>query len=99
MNTRFTARQFTASPSLKENAISSAEKLTKFYDGILDCDIVAQPHPDPENSQSIELNVKVAKDLLTASSNAPSYEQAINLAVDNMKRQLKKYKSKRFAHL
>lgn len=98
MNTSFTARHFTASPDLQENALESVQKLTKFYDAILDCDIVAEPHPDPVNSQQIELNVKVAKDLLTAKENAPSYEQAINAAVDNMKRQLKKYKSKRFAH-
>ncbi len=96
MNTRFTARHFNASPRLQEHALDAVTKLEKFYDGILDCDIVLQPHPDPVDSQRAELNVKVSKDLLTATENAPTYEQALSNAIDNMVRQLKKYKSKRF---
>lgn len=98
MNTRFTARHFNASERLQEHAVTAVEKLQKFYDGILDCDIILQPHPDPVNSQRAELNIKVAKELLTATENAPTYEQALSNAIDNMKRQLKRYKSKRFEH-
>ncbi len=95
MNTRFTARHFNASEDLKKSAIESAEKLTKFYDGIIDCDIILQPNEDPESPQSAEFNIKVAKDYLKATESAPTYEQAINKVVDNMKRQLIKYKNKK----
>ena len=42
-----------------------------------------------------ELNVKVPQTLLNASEQAATYEQAVNQVVDNISRQLKKYKEKR----
>lgn len=95
MNTRFTARHFNASDQLQQYATDSAEKLLKFYDGILDCDIILQPNQDPETPQTAEFNVKVAQDYLKVSESAATYEQAINKAVDTMKRQLIKYKNKK----
>ncbi len=95
MNTRFTARHFNASDQLQQHAIASAEKLQKFYDGIIDCEIVLQPNKDPELPQLAEFNIRVAKDHLKASEAAPTYEQAIGKVVDNMKRQLLKYKNKK----
>lgn len=97
MNTTFTARHFEASKRLHDHSIEAVKKLTKFYDGILDCDIILQPTKDHDDPQSAELTVKVAKDLLQASEKAPTYEQALNKAIDNMSRQLKRYKNKRFA--
>jgi putative sigma-54 modulation protein len=97
MNTTFTARHFDASKRLHDHSIVAVNKLTKFYDGILDCDIILQPTQDHDEPQSAELTVKVAKDLLQASEKAATYEQALNKAIENMVRQLKKYKNKRFA--
>jgi putative sigma-54 modulation protein len=97
MNTTFTARHFEASKRLHDYSVEAVKKLTKFYDGILDCDIIMQPTQDHDEPQSAELTVKVAKDLLQASEKAATYEQALSKAIDNMVRQLKKYKDKRFA--
>ncbi len=97
MNTSFTARHFEASTRLKDSAEESVKKLTKFYDGILDCDIIMEPTKDHDNPQSVELMVKVTGDLLKATETAPTYEQALTKAIDNMSRQLKRYKNKRFA--
>ena len=97
MNTSFTARHFEASARLKSHAEESVTKLTKFYDGILDCDIIMEPSKNHDNPQSVELMVKVTGDLLKASEQAPTYEQALNKAIENMSRQLKKYKNKRFS--
>lgn len=96
MNTTITARHFSASTRLQDYAKKNAQKLEKYYDGIIDCDIVFEPNESPEEPQKVELKVKFANTFLTASETAETYEQAINKAVDTVKRQLIKYKDKHF---
>jgi putative sigma-54 modulation protein len=97
MNTSFTARHFNASDRLQAYSLETVTKLEKFYDGILDCDIVLQPNESHEEPQQAELTVKVTGTTLKASEAAQTYEQALGKAIDNMTRQLLKYKEKRFA--
>ncbi len=94
MKTTFTARHFDSSKELHQYAEDAVQKLDQFYDRILTCDIVLQPVPDDENPQQAELNVKVPQKLINAKEQASSYEQAINMVIENVTRQLKKYKSK-----
>lgn len=96
MNTSFTARHFSASERLKAYSLETVTKLEKFYDGILDCDIVLLPNESYDEPQQAELTVKVAKTTLKASETAQTYEQALGKAIENMTRQLLKYKEKRF---
>lgn len=98
MKTTFTARHFDCSTNLKEFSLSSVEKLEQFFDKIVVCDIVLRPGQDDDNPAIAELNVKVPKTLINVSEEAPSYEQAIGMAVDNAVRQLRKYKTKHFEH-
>jgi putative sigma-54 modulation protein len=97
MKTSFTSRHFDASNRLHEYSVETVNKLEKFFDGIIDCEIVLQPNEDHDEPNQAELSVKVPNDLLHVSETAPSYEQAILKAVDTMKRQLIRYKEKRFA--
>lgn len=99
MKTTFTARHFDASADLKSHALDSIEKFQQFYDKIVACDIVLEPTDDDENPAKADFNVKVPQVLLRASESAPTYEQAINIAVDNIVRQIRKYKDKRFKHM
>ncbi|HKL16405.1 MAG TPA: ribosome-associated translation inhibitor RaiA [Balneolaceae bacterium] len=96
MKTTFTARHFDASPDLKQYSIDAVQKLDQFLDKIIVCDIILKPGQDDENPYIAELNVKVPKKLLNISEEAPSYEQAINTAVDTAVRQIRKYKAKHF---
>lgn len=98
MKTTFTARHFDADQNLKEYSLDSVEKLEQFYDKILVCDVMLRPGQDDDNPCIAELNVKVPKQLLNVSEEAPSYEQAINSAVDTAIRQIRKYKTKHFEH-
>jgi len=98
MKTTFTARHFDSSTSLHTYSVDAVQKLDQFFDRILTCDIILQPAADEDNPQQAELNVKVPQKLLTAKVKAPSYEQAMNMVVDNIARQLKKYKQKNFAN-
>lgn len=94
MKTTFTARHFESSPELHAYAEDAVQKLDQFYDRIITCDIILEPVPDDDNPQQAELNVKVPQKLLNAKEQAPSYEQAINMVIENISRQLKKYKKK-----
>ena len=94
MKTTFTARHFDSTPDLHNYAEDAVQKLDQFYDRIITCDIILQPVADDDNPQQAELNVKVPQKLLNATERATSYEQAINMVVDNITRQLKKYKDK-----
>lgn len=96
MKTTFTARHFEPSRQLKEYSEDTVRKLEQFYDRILSCDIILEPTPDDEEPQQAELNVKIPRKMLNAREKAPTYEQAVNRVVDNVIRQLKKYKNKHF---
>jgi len=94
MKTTFTARHFEPSSELHAYAEDAVQKLDQFYDRILTCDIILEPVPDDNNPQQAELNVKVPQKLINAKEQASSYEQAINMVIENVTRQLKKYKRK-----
>lgn len=94
MKTTFTARHFDPSKELHEYAENAVQKLDQFYDRILTCDIILEPVPDDDTPQQAELNVKVPQKLINAKEQASSYEQAINMVIDTVARQLKKYKKK-----
>lgn len=78
--------------------MDAVQKLDHFYDRIMTCDIILEPTPDNADPQQAELNVKIPRKLLNAKEKAPTYEQAINRVVENISRQLKKYKTKHFTN-
>ncbi len=95
MNINFTARKFEASQNLQDFTTEEINKLNRFFDRIYSCDIVLEPSPDNDHPAKAELTVKVKQDLLKVTETGPAYEQAVRSAVDNMRRQLLKYKDKR----
>lgn len=97
MKTTFTARHFDPSRELHTYSEEAVQKLDQFFDRILTCDIILEPVPDDDTPCQAELNVKVPQKLLNGKEQASSYEQAINQVVDNVSRQLKKYKNKHFS--
>ncbi len=98
MKVTFTARHFSASDDLKEYAHTSVEKLNKYFDHISSVEIILEPTQDVTKPQGAELKVGVPGSLLTTSQEAKTYEQAVHDAVDNLSRQLRRYKEKRFSN-
>ncbi len=94
MKTTFTARHFNASERLQSYANEVVSKLEKYFDGMMEADIVLEPHESIEEPQQAEIHLHVAKAILVASEKAKTYEQALGLAVENLKRQLIKHKEK-----
>lgn len=91
MRITFTARHFKASPRLKEHAHNQVSKLKKYYDGILDIEIILD---FIKQQQVAELIAKVYGTKLTVIEQSGDMYKSIDLAVDKMERQLKKYKDK-----
>ncbi len=95
MDTRLTARHFNASSQLKAFALERVSKLERFYDGITDARIILSEHNAAERKKSAEITLNVRRQSLTAQNKAASFEEAIDVCVNRLRRQILKYKSKR----
>ncbi len=91
MRITFTARHFKSSERLKEHAIAQVEKLKRYYDGILDIEIILDYI---KQQQVAEIIAKVYGTRLTVVEKSEDMYKSIDLAVDKLERQLKRYKGK-----
>ena len=96
MKTTFTARHFEPSENLKEYTLQSISKLEQYYDRIVSCSVVLAPTASSKTPQQAEIIVKIPNKVLTATESADKYEKAILDAVENLSRQLKRYKEKKY---
>lgn len=94
MNITLTARKFSASDHLKMHTDTQVRKLEKFFDRIIDCEVILEESNSTQTPQTAELILKVPGSILHARESALYYESAVTAVVDNMKSQLLKYKSK-----
>jgi putative sigma-54 modulation protein len=95
MRINFTARHFKASDRLKEYAEKKVQRLKKYYDGIIDCEIIL----DYEKlNQIAEIAIKVYSQRLVAIEKSEDIYKSIDLAVDKLERQVKKFKEKLREH-
>jgi len=91
MRVNITARHYKAPDRLKEYAESEVRKLTKYFDGIIECEIIL----DYEKTiQVVEIAMKVHKQKLFAREKSKDIYKGLDLAVAKIERQLKKYKEK-----
>jgi len=91
MRVNITARHYKAPDKLREYAENSVQKLTKYFDGIIECEIIL----DYEKTiQVVEIVMKVHKQKLFTREKSKDIYNCIDRAVDKIERQLKKYKEK-----
>lgn len=96
MKTTFAARHFEPNRNLKQYSLDEITKLEQFFDKIISCDVVLEPSKNHDLPSRAELRVQVPGKLLKAREEGQTYEQAVNLAVDTVVRQIRKYKTKNF---
>ncbi|MFQ5707400.1 MAG: ribosome hibernation-promoting factor, HPF/YfiA family [bacterium] len=95
MRINFTARHFKASKKLKDYAERKVLRLKKYYDGIIDCEIIL----DYEKlTQVAEIAISVYNQRLVAIEKSEDIFKSIDFAVDKLERQIKKYKEKLRSH-
>ena len=93
MRVNFTARHYKPSERLKEYAQNEVKRLERYYDGIVDCDIILDYQKD---IQIAEIIINVYGTKLTVTEKTDDIYKSIDLAVTKLERQLKKYKEKHF---
>lgn len=96
MRVEINASPFDVDEKLSELINEKISKLERFFDHIIDCQIFLneEGHSEHNKGLNIEIKLNVKGTVLFCKESASMYEQAIDLAVENMKRQLKKYKEK-----
>lgn len=97
MRITFTARHYKAPERLKEYAENKVQDLKKYYDGIIEVEIILDYE---KQTQVAEIAAKVHGQRLFALEKSEDIYKSIDLAVTKLERQVKKYKAKRknFSH-
>jgi putative sigma-54 modulation protein len=86
---------FKADQKLEDFINDKVEKLDKVYDNILGAEVTLKVEntEKPENKTS-EIRMKIRGNDALASKTAKSFEEAVDLSVDALKKQLMKIKEK-----
>lgn len=88
---KISARHFDLTEEMKQKAEAEMDSLTRFFENIISAEMVL----DAERHRRIaEINVKVYSNTLSATGESDDIYNSIDLAVDKIKTQLKKYKGK-----
>jgi len=95
MNVQFTARHFKAHDGLKHYALQQVSTLKKYYDGIVQGNIILRFEKPKDSLKIAEINLAVYGTKLVAIEKSENFYKSIDNAVDKLERQLLKYKGKR----
>jgi ribosomal subunit interface protein len=70
--------------------------LGRLFNGIESCNIIVEHKEDNENqNKSIKITLKVPQDTLVAKDKSKTFELALDMVIDELKKQLKRYKAKK----
>jgi putative sigma-54 modulation protein len=94
METHFTARKFRAHKDTKTQALAAVQRLDRFYDGIVRCDIILSFERTSNSVKTAEINLRVHGATLSATEKSEEFMKSVELAVEKLERQLAKYKTK-----
>ena len=96
MNIKINDVHFTADQKLVEFVNKKVSKLDIYFDGIISAEVILKVvKPETINNKEVELKVSIpSKDYLFAKKQADSFEEATNLSIEAIRRQLNKFKDK-----
>jgi ribosomal subunit interface protein len=96
MNIKINDVHFSADQALVEFLNKKVSKLDTFFEGIISAEIILKViKPETSNNKEVELKLSIpANDYLFAKKQADSFEEAANLAIEAIRKQLSKYKEK-----
>lgn len=95
MNIQIQSVKFDADKKLTAFIEEKVSKLDRYADDIISADITLKLDKDRENGNKVAvLKLDVAGDTLVAERQCKSFEEAVDLSVDALKKQLAKHKEK-----
>ncbi len=96
MNIQVNAVHFTADKKLIDFLNKKVLKLDTYFDGIINAEVILKiDKPETAKNKVAEIKLSIPdNDYLFAKKQADTFEEACDLAVEAIRRQLKKYKEK-----
>lgn len=96
MNINLNAVHFTPDQKLVDFANKKLNKLDTFFEGIISAELILKVlKPEVANNKVAEIKLSIpANGYLFAKKEADTFEEAIDLAIDAIRRQLTKFKEK-----
>ncbi|HSO86029.1 MAG TPA: ribosome-associated translation inhibitor RaiA [Draconibacterium sp.] len=96
MEVKINSVHFTADQKLVDFVNKKVGKLDTFFDGIINAEVTLKVlKPETANNKVSELKVSIpANGYLFAKKQADTFEEATDLAIDAVRKQLDKYKEK-----
>jgi putative sigma-54 modulation protein len=86
------AKNITLEKNLSELINKKVSKLSNFNNGIIDTAVYL--HEEGNNLKEVQIKLNIKNQTLICKERGESFEQALELSVDTMKRQLTRYKQK-----
>ena len=95
MKVKVSSLHFTADKKLIDFANEKVSKLEKFYDKIIDSNIVFRvDNAEDRENKLAEIKLNIPGKELFAKKQSESFEKSVDEAVEALRRQLKKHKEK-----
>ncbi len=82
---------------LNEVIQNKVKKLEHFYQNIMDCIVYLHDNGNSVNDKEVEIKIIVKDNTLFCKEKENSFEKAVDLAVEAMRKQIQKYKEKKQA--
>ncbi len=91
--------RFDADQKLLDFVQKKADKLDKFFDRIIDGEVFMRLDKDDNmENKIVEIKLNIPKNQLFAKEKAKSFEEATDLALEALKKQIIRHKDKIMAH-
>ncbi len=95
MNIVVNSIRFDATENLKGFIEKKINKLDRYFDGIIKAEVFLKVvKPETAENKNAEVRLKVPNSELFAEKTADTFEEAVDLSVEALKKQLGKYKEK-----
>ncbi|OGV25552.1 MAG: ribosomal subunit interface protein [Ignavibacteria bacterium RIFOXYA2_FULL_37_17] len=95
MNIRITSRKFKAKDSLKNFIRDEVKSLERFNDQILDVKVILSFTHLKDSIKTSEINLRIPGKTITVSTESDEFEKSIPIAIEKIRKQLRKIKTKR----
>lgn len=92
---------FDADVQLLDFIEKKANKLGQFFDQIIDTEAILRLEKSSEDKKNklVEFKVNIPGQLLFAKDHAKSFEEAVDLCIESLRKQIVKHKEKLAAHV
>ena len=90
--------RFDADKKLIESIEKKMDKLGKFYRRIVDGEVILKLNNSTIENKIVEIKLNIPGSQLFSKEKSRAFEEGLDLAMESMKRQLKKHKEKQIAH-